>query len=171
MKSYNQGNEYPGCQTYRRLWETHRSGGVNNYVTRLIFPQLDRVKTKYRLNLSCGEPESGYFRKSGEKGTVELTVWGAKVVLLQNVNHQIAHSEGFPSKIEKLSEGERTNPIESSPEGEAFFLSWVRRATKFFWRLTYSEEEKKTEREKKGVTVRPQTWPSSKTRSAMYRSQ
>ena len=138
------------------------------YVTRLIVLQLDRVKTKYRLNLSCGEPESGYFRKSGEKGTVELTVWGAKVVLLQNVNHRIAHSEGFPSKIEKLSEGERTNPIESSSEGEPFFLGWVRQTTKFFWRLTYSEEEKKTEREN---TVRPQTWPSSKTRSAMYQSQ
>ena len=44
------------------------------------------------------------------------------IVLLQNAHHRIAHSEGIPSKIEKLSEGERTNPGESSPEGEAFFL-------------------------------------------------
>ena len=28
----------------------------------------------------------------------------------------------FLLKIEKLKEGERTNPRESSPEGEAFFL-------------------------------------------------
>ena len=164
------------------------------------------MKTKDRLNRSCGEPESCYFRESGEKGLAKLVssagwsedqrliepvVWRTRVgllqeewrernswndcmrsqsCLLQNVNHRIANSEGFPSKIEKLSEGERTNPRQSSSEGEAFFLSWVRRATKFFWCLTYSEEEKKTEREK-GVTVGPQTWPSSKTRSAMYQSQ
>ena len=74
----------------------------------------------------------GYFRKSGEKGTVELTVGGAKIVLLRNAHHRIAHSEGIPSKIEKLSEGERTNLVESSPEGEAFFLVRVRSRTKFF---------------------------------------
>ena len=38
------------------------------------FLQLDGVKIKDQSNQSCGEPESGYFRKSGEKGTVELTV-------------------------------------------------------------------------------------------------
>ena len=64
-----------------------------------FFLQLDRVKTKDRLNWSCGEPESCYFRKSGEKGltklvfssagwsedqgSIELVVWGTRVVLLQ----------------------------------------------------------------------------------------
>ena len=63
------------------------------------FLQLDGVKIKDRSNQSCGEPELGYFRKSGEKGltklvfssagwsedqgSLELVVWGTKVVLLQ----------------------------------------------------------------------------------------
>ena len=37
-----------------------------------------------------------------------------------------------------------------------FFLVEVRRKPKFFLRLPSSEEEKKTEGEEKGVTVRPQ---------------
>ena len=123
-----------------------------------VLLQLDGVKIKERQNQPRGEPESGYFRKSGEKGTVELTVGGAKVVLLRNAHHRIAHSEGIPSKIEKLSEGERTNPGESSPEGEAFFLGLSQKKIQVFFDASpNSEEEKKTEREKKGVTVRPQT--------------
>ena len=43
-----------------------------------VLLQLDGVKIKDRSNQPRGEPESGYFRKSGEKGTVELTVGGAK---------------------------------------------------------------------------------------------
>ena len=38
------------------------------------FLQLDGVKIKERVNQPCGEPESGYFRKNGEKGTDELNV-------------------------------------------------------------------------------------------------
>ena len=56
------------------------------------------MKTKDRLNLSCGEPELCYFRKSGEKGwtklvssagrsedqrSIEPVVWGTRVGLLQ----------------------------------------------------------------------------------------
>ena len=94
----------------------------------------------------------------GEKGTVQLTEGGTKAVLLPNANHQIAHSEGIPSKIEKSSEGERTNSGESNPEGEAFFLGLSQKKIQVFFDASpNSEEEKKTEREKKGVTVRPQT--------------
>ena len=119
----------------------------------------------------CEEPELCKLQEKKRERNSSTDCMRSQSCLLQNVNHRIANSEGFPSKIEKLSEGEQTNPRQSSSEGEAFFLSWVRRATKFFWRLTYSGEEKKTETEKKGVTVRPQTWPSSKTRLAMYWSQ
>ena len=101
-----------------------------------VLLQLDGVKIKDRQNQPRGEPESGYFRKSGEKGTVELTVGGAKIVLLRNAHHRIAHSEGIPSKIEKLSEGERTNPVESSPEGEVFSWFDLEEEPSFFLRLT-----------------------------------
>ena len=33
--SCNQGIGYQGCQTYGRLWDAHRSGGVNNNLTKM----------------------------------------------------------------------------------------------------------------------------------------
>ena len=110
-----------------------------------FFLQLDGVKIKDRSNWSCGEPESCYFSKSGEKRTVKLAVWGTKVVLLQDVHHRIAHPRGIPSKAVKLWEGEWTNLVESSSAGRGFFLVRVRRRTKFFDASPNSEQRQKGE--------------------------
>ena len=109
-----------------------------------------RSEDQKRVNQPCGEPELGYFRKNEEKGTDELNVWGAKVVLLQDVHHRIAHSKGIPSKIVKLSEGERTNPVESSPEGRGFFLGSSQKKSQVFLTPHLTPKKKRRRKEKEG---------------------
>ena len=60
--SRSQGIGYQGCQTCGQLWDAHWGGGVNDHFTQLAFS-------------SAGWSE--------DQGSVELVVWGTKVVLLQ----------------------------------------------------------------------------------------
>ena len=103
-----------------------------------FFLQLEGVKIKDRSNWSCGEPESCYFNKSGEKGTVELAVWGTKVVLLQDVHHRIAHPRGIPSKAVKLRKesGQMDKSSRVQLCRKRLFLGSSQKKDQVFWRLT-----------------------------------
>ena len=72
--SRNQGIGYQGCQTYGWLWDTHQSGGVNDHLVKLVFT-------------SAGWSE--------DQGSIELVVWGTRVVLLQEEWRERINQVGF----------------------------------------------------------------------------
>ena len=56
---------------------------VKHVVNQKMPTEMDGVKIKDRSNWSCGEPKSCYFNRSEDQGSVELVMWGTKVVLLR----------------------------------------------------------------------------------------
>ena len=122
----------------------------------------------------------------------EPAVWGTRVGLLQEEwrerNRWVECMRGQSSSTSRRPPSDR--PFQGNsfqdckikwrradkssrvqPWGKRLF-SWFESEEEpsFFDASPNSEEEKKTERERGGLLLDPQTWPSSKIRSAMYRS-
>ena len=111
---------------------------------------LDIKDVKHVVNYDMHTKVEEYVHRIGRTGRVGNQGRATSIGPPSDRDNKIAHPRGIPSKAVKLREGERTNPVESSPEGRGFFLGSSQKKNQVFLTPHLTPKKKRRRREKEG---------------------